>query len=199
MICVNEWDSVSETDFDRLDEATESVEVGKADSYYKWVDPLDGHRRPRKGAESPDIAHFKLYEVFKGYGVWRSYSRLSKLYADPRSFNEVIDRYQEIRSEDPSDGKYRDLARAVADENDLDFEYEKTEFGHHVRVWDDEGVEWTFPIKRGEHKERGYSKDYFDALDVEDLESTEYMSYSDIKDSNVESLDEVREKLDNME
>jgi len=180
-----------------IDEMVNRTPVSRQEDYYKFIDPLPGHESPSLGAESPDISYWKIYEIFRGYGIWKSLSRISKMYVDKEDFSDLLDEYRDIRSTDPSDGKYQDLARAVSRINDVDFDYEKTDYGHLLRMWDDEGVEWQLPIRRGEHLERGtYDRDYSESLGVDDISDTEYMSYQDIREVEHLNIDDVLDEIE---
>lgn len=176
-----------------IDQMVSSEPIQREGPVYKFVESLPGHESPRIGAESPDTSYYKIYEVFKGYGIWRSMSRLSKFYVNEREFSEVLDEYKSIRKSDPSDGKYVDLARAVAKRNDVDFEHEKTSYGHLIRVWDEDEVEWQLPVRRGEHKKHEQSEAYKRALDVDNIDETQHMSYKEVKNVKAKNFEDVSE------
>lgn len=125
---------------------------------YPYAPVKEGNTLPDTSADAPRLGYSVLYEVARGFGINRSLSRLSGMVGSEKQLSVILDRYEDIRRTEPSDGKYRDLMKAVAGYYDFGYEYVRTDNGHLLKMWDDEGVEWQFPIRRGESRQRDYKK-----------------------------------------
>lgn len=123
---------------------------GEKGSEYDWVNrdrTVDG------GASPPPMAMHKLYQIAKGYGIRRSMERLSNFYRNGDRFAKILSKYKEVSESNGGSG-YRNLMKAVAEVDDVEYNYVETEVGHRVEVKGSEGKWWQFPVKRGEHRDK---------------------------------------------
>lgn len=146
-----------------------------------------GHKVPDS---PPRIQYAILYELAKGYGIHRSIKRMSNFYLSDKTIDDILNRYVDIRENNPSGGKYRDLMDAVADYHGINYEYEKTEKGHMLKMWGEDEREWQFPISRGKNRYRKMEgKLYEDAVEKDRLADESALEYDEILDKISEGGD----------
>ena len=182
------------------DEEARRWEGDLSGEWYPFDDTEDGNVIPDEGSSPPPIAYAIAYQIAKGFGIKKSLARISKFFINKSDMEQFLKEYRDIRDRDPSSGKYRDLIRAVANKNNFDYKYEGKEYGHLIKMWDDSGEEWQFPVKRGKYRhkdmedrfdERG---DYLSNLGVSSYDDTEKTDYMVLRDEEPSDLTDLYKK-----